>query len=339
MPSDLNQHLPCPWHQSSIQAVWQQHQQHRLPHALLLCGEAGIGKSLLARYLAQLFLCEQQQVSQTVPRACGVCASCQLYLHETHPDFIGLTLQEKSSTIKIDQVRALRETLQSTRYGEGLRIVIIDPAEKLNQAAQNALLKIVEEPPPHTLFLLSTAYSALLNITLRSRCLRLKLTTPQRTEVESWLLAVSGVDVQQVHAALQLALGRPLLALHYLESDTLNYYQRLLGLMEQCQHDHTLVSTLVRELPDNIGLLAVVDWLQVWVYQMITYKFGKVLTDLTVENELKLRHWSQRSNLENLFALQSSLQQYARQLHTGVALNQSLMMENIVIKWQTLINR
>lgn len=187
-------------------------QRDRMPHAVLLHGRQGIGKQVFAKTLADALLCESPS---TDGFACGQCVSCGWQEQGNHPDFRLIepadpgedeaddNLNEVVSTAKskkksryilIDQVRALGDLVSLTSHRHGLRVVILHPAETLNLSAANALLKILEEPPPETLFILVTHQLPRLLPTIRSRCHKIAMTTPSRSEAESWLTKQGVVD-------------------------------------------------------------------------------------------------------------------------------------------------
>ncbi len=137
----------------------------RLPHALLLCGKAGVGKRLVADALAAAKLCDAAG-----DEACGACPSCRAFQHGVHPDCEVVTREAGRRDIGIGQVRALLETLHRKAERARGRAVILDEAERLTVEAQNALLKTLEEPPPGALLVLVTAVADRLLPTVRSRC-------------------------------------------------------------------------------------------------------------------------------------------------------------------------
>jgi DNA polymerase-3 subunit delta' len=185
--------------------------RERMPHAILLHGRQGTGKQVFAQTLADALLCESPDAKGF---ACGQCVSCGWQGQGSHPDFRliepedrgedegGDSLNETSSTAKtrkksryilIDQVRALGDLVGLTAHRHGLRVVILHPAETLNLNAANALLKMLEEPPAGTLFILVTHQLSRLLPTIRSRCHKIAMTMPTRSEAESWL-AEQGVS-------------------------------------------------------------------------------------------------------------------------------------------------
>ncbi|HEM7828030.1 TPA: DNA polymerase III subunit delta', partial [Burkholderia multivorans] len=182
---------------------WNRLQQLRAqwPHALLLHGQAGIGKLQFAQHLARGFLCESPQPNG---EPCGTCAACTWFAQGNHPDYrivlpealageapgaaddakpadaddSGKKTRTPSKEIKIEQVRALLDFCGVGSHRGGLRVVVLYPAEALNVAASNALLKTLEEPPPGVVFLLVSARIDRLLPTIVSRCRQWPMSVP-----------------------------------------------------------------------------------------------------------------------------------------------------------------
>lgn len=145
-------------------------QQNNLPHALLLVGDSSSNKSEFANNFAKTLLCEQQTI-------CKVCRHCQLIAANSHPDFYHLQPEAEGKAIRIDVIRELIEKLNQTAQQNSYKIAIIEPADALNIAASNALLKTLEEPPANTVIFLLTENPNALPATIRSRCQTLKFPT------------------------------------------------------------------------------------------------------------------------------------------------------------------
>ncbi|MFV0477493.1 MAG: DNA polymerase III subunit delta' [Parahaliea sp.] len=198
---------PLPWQLSCWQNLQQQREQARLPHALLLAGVGGIGKTRLALALARLLLCHKPNAGLN----CGQCAACQYSSKGSHGDFYWLQPQVDSRVIKIDQVRALIEFANQTAGFGARKVLVIAPADAMNTNAANALLKSLEEPPANTHLILVCQQLSSLPATIRSRCQLLRLPLPDTSQSLNWLDSVTGKR-EQSRELLQLAQGRPLLA-------------------------------------------------------------------------------------------------------------------------------
>ncbi|MEM8563361.1 MAG: DNA polymerase III subunit delta' [Pseudomonadota bacterium] len=198
---------PMPWQQDLWSIITQKIDQQRLPHALLLSGHAHIGKSRFALALARLLLCSAPEAGSN----CGRCHACQLSASGGHGDFLWLMPAEKSRVIKIDQVRELVEFSGMTANFGRRKVAIICPAESMNKNAANALLKVLEEPPPDTFLLLITHAHHLLPATVISRCQQLRFPVPSREASENWLTQLTG-QATQTRESLDAATNLPMLA-------------------------------------------------------------------------------------------------------------------------------
>jgi DNA polymerase III subunit delta' len=147
----------------------------RLAHAYLFLGPEGVGKESVARALAGALNCALPLEDGD---ACGVCPSCKRLLAGTHPDFhvIVPTSERRVPEIKIDQIREFRRVTAYPPVGGGWRLALIKPGEDLRDESANALLKILEEPPPQNLLILTAGVEADLFPTVVSRCQKLAFT-------------------------------------------------------------------------------------------------------------------------------------------------------------------
>lgn len=143
--------------------------QERLSHAYLFLGPEGVGKASTARALAAALNCAQPDREGD---ACGTCPSCRRLAAGTNPDFVVIGPTE-SLQIKIEQIREFRRLTSYPPLGDGWRVALIKPAEALNDAAANALLKTLEEPPPRHVLVLTARGEADLLATVVSRCHKL----------------------------------------------------------------------------------------------------------------------------------------------------------------------
>jgi DNA polymerase III subunit delta' len=178
-----------------------------LPPTLLFAGPAGVGKFAVARAVAATLNCLSPITNDSglAVDACGACRACDRIARGMHVDVLTLEPDEKTS-IKVDVVR---EMLSKTGYRpfEGRRrAVLIRDAETLEEGAQNALLKALEEPPPGTVFILTTAVPGVLLPTVRSRCMRLRFARLAEAEIET-VLTRHGFDAEKARLAAALGDG------------------------------------------------------------------------------------------------------------------------------------
>ena len=142
--------------------------EDKFPHAVIFAGTEGVGKRLAAEICAAALLCENPVEGEP----CGMCESCRLVAARSHPDFYVVEAEATKTTrnIKIGQIRAMQSEASLRPINSARRVVIIDGAELMNNAAANCLLKTIEEPPSQTIFILLTASRSSLLMTIRSRC-------------------------------------------------------------------------------------------------------------------------------------------------------------------------
>lgn len=213
----------APWQQRVYEQAVAALGAGRLAHGLLFCGPAQLGKRAVAERLARRLLC-QQPVAGGEP--CGSCRSCHLLAAGTHPDYQLVSfIPNKEGTrlrteIVIEQIRQLSEQLSLTPQYGGAQVVILDPAEAINNAACNALLKTLEEPVPGRYLWLVSSHPTRLPATIRSRCQRYEFRLPPADEASAWLRARGHAEAA-AREALEAARGHPGLAHEWLENDGL----------------------------------------------------------------------------------------------------------------------
>ncbi|MCU6499236.1 DNA polymerase III subunit delta' [Rugamonas sp. A1-17] len=277
-----------PWQESS----WQQLQllRQRMPHAILFHGAAGIGKSDFIERFAQGLLCEA-----VLPdgHACGQCASCGWFSQQNHPDYrrvrpealedepaaegeegdgeakkTAKSTKAPSKEIKIEQIRNLADFMNISTHRQGLRVVVLYPAEALNMPASNALLKTLEEPPPGTVFLLASNSLDRLLPTILSRCRKFALPMPSHAEALAWLKTQG---VSDADSWLREQGGAPLAAMAQAEVGNRDDLEVLLQLLA---HPSVEGALKVADKLQKVPLSAQVSWLQRWLYDVFSYKLA-----------------------------------------------------------------
>ena len=275
-----------PWQDSA----WRQLQQlrARMPHALLFYGAAGIGKADFIEAFAQSLLCENVRADGF---ACGECASCGWFSQGSHPDYRRVrpealedepaegeeeadsgkkakSTKAPSKEIKIEQIRALADFMNISTHRQGLRVVVVYPAEALNTPASNALLKTLEEPPPGTVFLLASNSLDRLLPTILSRCRKFALPMPDHAQGLQWLKEQGLADAD---GWLREQGGAPLAALAQSESGNREELDVLLQLLAQPSVEGAMKAA---EKLSKAPLGSLVSWQQRWLYDVFSFKLS-----------------------------------------------------------------
>jgi len=251
------------------------------PHALLVHGPRGIGKRALALNFAQALLCEAPRADGL---ACGECPGCRYAIAGQHPDFMRLELMlvdpdegtlATVETIGIDRVRALTEFVQLTSHRQRAKVAVIAPAERMNAAAANALLKTLEEPPPGTYLILVSDQPGRLPATILSRCRKLAAPLPTPAAARAWL-AAQGVAAPDL--ALAQAAGAPIDALARADPDALA--ERRFWLAALGQPERLSVPALAARIDAGgkderrARLTLALDWLIAWTADLARIAAG-----------------------------------------------------------------
>lgn len=220
--------------------------RERFAHAWLIHGQPGCGQMEFALAGAASLLCESPRDGL----ACGACQACRWVQSGNHPDLRRIrsdaqavregamdvaedAKKQPSREIRIEQIRSLLPWFNTATHRGGWRVALLYPAESLNTIAANALLKILEEPPEHTVFLLSAQAPDRLLPTLVSRCRRLPLAIPPVAESLAWLEAQG---IQDAAARLAAAGNAPLLALEQARAGQPTAPEWLLLFLERASH-------------------------------------------------------------------------------------------------------
>lgn len=299
--ASMNSNL-YPWQQLAWAQIRQLHP--RWPHAILLHGPQGIGKTVFAEWLAQSLLCEAPQADG---QACGSCDSCGWFAQYNHPDYRRLrpeimeselsetegeegsaaksgskSTRAPSKEIVINQVRGLSEFLNISTHRAGLRTIVIYPAEAMNVAASNALLKSLEEPGPNTVFILVTHSMDALLPTMISRCHQFALPMPNTAEALAWLALQ---DIKKPEQFLAEQGGAPLAAAAASESDSVVQQEEFLL---QLQRPDLAGALKLADKLQKTAISLLLSWMQRWLYDVFSFKLtGKIRYYPRYQKEIK----------------------------------------------------
>lgn len=292
-------------HWKAIERTWR---IGRLPHALLLEGPRGLGKSMFARRIAAMILGRDE-----IDPERGL----------SHPDLNVLSVPEGKKQIVVEQVRELCTELAMTSYASGYKVAIIDPAERMNVSAANSLLKTLEEPTDNTVLILVRSRLDTLPATVASRCQRLRFAIPPENDSIRWLEERdTGRDWRPM---LRIAGGAPLAALQAAE-DGMDKVDRQFreDLVEIVagRRDPVKVASHWSKIDPAITL----SWLNGFVVSLIRRhdRWSPAGND-------GLQNLSKVLPLEQLFVYLDEVQGSTRRMDG--ALNLQMMLENLLIPW------
>ncbi len=172
----------------------------RFPQALILQGESGCGKRTFARRIAQALVCTGDGV-----RPCGHCTACRKSMTGGHPDVLFVDGDTKPRGFGVDQIRSVRTDVRIRPNEADRKVYILAQAHHMTEQAQNALLKILEEPPAYTVFLLTCESAQQLLATVRSRCMTVTLSGVSRSDaVRACALLCPDASPEQLDDAYRL---------------------------------------------------------------------------------------------------------------------------------------
>lgn len=319
---------PYPWQLAQWERFLRHYRNDRLPHAYLLHGPQGTGKQDFAEAAARMLLCEHPDQD----RPCGECKSCQLVEGGTHPDYVRIQPETEGKAIKIDQIRDLIQVLSLSPHFGGYRLVLISPAEQMNLAAANSLLKTLEEPRDKTLIMLVTSQLSRLPATIRSRCQMLWFAMPDEAGALDWLQYTLGHHSSAAQL-LMLANGAPLHARRLADDDTVRlrqqYLQDLQALAEGGKQALAVAAEWLKQVPGKP-----LEWLHQWVCDMIRIKGGDEGFVINQDMMSQLQSLADTIDLKRLYHFLDKVSEVRRLRDTSA--NELLLLEGLLLSWTYL---
>lgn len=256
---------------------------NRLHHALLFHSSVSLGKAQLLERLVKLIHCTQINEH----KACGQCQDCQLHASNTHSDFYHIACLDNKSQISIEQIRTLSQKVIGTGLVNKRRVVVIDGVESMTESAQNALLKILEEPPLHVYFLLSTSKLAQVSATILSRCFKMAINQPERAKLLKWLERKSGKSITSDQ--LSLLGDSPLKAIAALDSDQFLLIEPMLS-RSNALYLAWQNSQLEQACSEAINLAQEIE-------KLTSHKSNPVALDECLMMIIRFNHWATKGQL------------------------------------------
>jgi DNA polymerase-3 subunit delta' len=314
-----------PWQQSDWKRVQEARRAGRLPHALLVTGAAGLGEGEFAENLAASLLCSSVDGDG---KPCGHCRGCHLFQVGTHPDYHRITPEQPGKAIPIDAIREYVARGTLTAQAGGYKVVVIEPADALNMAAANSLLKTLEEPVAWTLIILVSSRPGQLPATIRSRCQTINIHPPAREAAIQWLAGrVGGLDAALL---LDLACGAPLHAVKLAEEGVLTLRGQLLdefaGVLAGRNDPVAAADNWNKPEP-----ALVLSWCSGWIIDALRLKAAQDPPGLINPDQIKrLQAIGNALEFNELYELLDKVYEAIRTL--GSQLNSLMLMEGVLLE-------
>lgn len=301
---------------------------HKVSHAYILTGEAGMGRKSIANAFAMTLLCEKGG-----SEPCMVCHSCKQVLGGNHPDLIYVT-HEKPASIGVDDIREqINDTIMIRPYSSYYKIYIVDEAEKMTVQAQNALLKTIEEPPSYAVILLITTNQEAFLPTILSRCIQLKLKPLKDFTVKSYLTEHLHVPDKEAEVCAAFARGNLGKAIHLSSSDEFKeLYQKVMSVIKSVgDMDITMLLDCIREIKDQkFEMNDMLDLMQFWFRDVLMFKVTKDMNLLIFRDEYKaINEMGQKYDYAGLEEILNAIDLARTRLEANV--NMELAMELLLL--------
>lgn len=252
-------------------------------HAYLFQGEEGVGKEALARTFAAGLQCQ----SESTDKPCKECVSCRQMESGNQPDVIWVT-REKAS-LGVDEIREqLCNTMDIKPFSSPYKIYLVPEAEKMTEAAQNALLKTIEEPPEYGIVILMTSNISALLPTIQSRCLTMEFRPLSTAVVESFVKEHCQVPDYQARASAAFAQGNLGKAMRYAKSeDFIERKDHIISLLRHVEQMHlSEMLAVIKDLGTRKDEVRdYIDLMVLWYRDVLLFKATKDINQLLFQDE------------------------------------------------------
>ncbi len=252
-------------------------------HAYIFQGEVGCGKETMARTFAAGLQC----LSEESGRPCGSCTSCRQIDSGNQPDVIWVN--RELSSIGVDDIREKINGQMAVRpFSSPYKIFIVPEADRMTEAAQNALLKTIEEPPEYGIILLLTSNLDALLPTIQSRCLKLEFHPLSTATIEKYLIEKYHVVDYRARTSAIFAQGNLGKAIRYIESD--DFEEKRDKVLKILRNVHTMDVSEMLELIKEIGedkdnVKDYIDLMVLWYRDVLLFKATKDMNQLIFQSE------------------------------------------------------
>ena len=304
----MNDNLPN-WLQSYINIF----DNEEIHHAFIISGSKGIGKSLLIESLAEKILNNKLSL-------------------ENNPDFHNLKILDEKKLIGINQIHELIDKLYESSFLGKNKVAVINELEKISIDGLNAILKILEEPPKNTYFLLSTNFLKQIPLTIQSRCFDLRISSPEIKQSLEWL---SDYQTKDVLKALEITNNSPIKAKYFLDKNLLdardNFVKDVSGIIKEGKD---IISISEKWIKDNDTLNLKLEWMSQILSDSIKFHADKSIESLTSDTDTISKYLSSVASPENIHKLISKTNHLWNLFSRETNLRKDYQLGALFVDWE-----
>lgn len=311
--------------------IWQEKyidllSKEKLHHAYLFFGREGLGKELLLSTLSQGILCED-----TTLFPCGKCHNCKLVLSQNHPDLHILEIEEGKKNISISQILDLREKIYESSFLGKNKIILIPNIEFMSRDASDSILKILEEPPKDTFFVMSSHFIHLIPSTIRSRSIEIEITNPSFEECLEWL---SESYSENLELAIELSNNRPFIAKDLLDLNLVELRSKFIkdisGIIKSGKDIVNISENWSKELET---LTLKIEWMSYILIDAIKHNATNE-AEVVSDSENITRYLGEKSDIFNLHELLNKTNQTWNLFSNDSNLRKDYQLQSLFVEWE-----
>ena len=301
--------------------------KEKLHHAYLLYGREGLGKKNLITSISRAILCESPSLV-----SCNQCKSCNLTLSDNHPDLHRIQIEEGKKNISISQIINLRNTIYESSFVGNDKVISIPDIEFMSRDASDSILKILEEPPKDTFFIMSSNFIHQIPSTIRSRSIEIEITTPTYNECYEWL---SESYSENINLAIELSDNRPLIAKELLDLNILDlrssFIKDISGIIKSGKNIVNISEQWNKEL-ETLPLK--IEWMSRILVDAIKHESANENARVLSDSENISRYLGENSDVYNLHELLNQTNEIWNLFSGDTNLRKEYQLQSLFIAWE-----
>ena len=299
----------------------------RLAPAYLIYGRHGLGKKNLINNFASRILCHSNKQA-----SCNECQSCNLVIENQHPDLQIISREEGKYTISIKQIFSIKDQIYETPFLGNNKVFIIHNLENMVRAAFDPLLKILEEPPKNTYFLMDSNFINRIPSTIRSRSAELEITLPSDLECREWL---SKSYRENIALAIELSNNRPFIARDLLNLNILelrsNFIKDISGIIKSGKDIVSISEQWIQEL-ETLPLK--IEWMSYILVDSIKHAAASNYAEVLSDSENITRYLGEKSDVFNLHELLIKTNEIWNLFNGDTNLRKEYQLQSLFVDWE-----